>query len=277
MTDRYAVFGHPVAHSKSPFIHRAFAEQTGQDLDYEAIDPGAEGFAEAARRFFAEGGRGANVTLPFKEEALALADEALPRAREAGAANTLIAREGRLLADNTDGVGLVRDLTRRHGVPLAGAEVLLVGAGGAARGVLGPILRERPRRLVLANRTPARAETLARAFAALAAETGEKLDVQTWDALRPPFTLLINATSASLAGELPPLPPELFAARPFVYDMMYGAAPTPFLREAARHGAHTADGLGMLVEQAAESFFLWRGVRPDAQAVYARLRAALAG
>ena len=277
MTDRYAVFGHPVAHSKSPFIHHAFAEQTGQDLRYEAIDPGAEGFAAAARRFFAEGGKGANVTLPFKEQALALADEALPRAREAGAANTLIAREGRLLADNTDGVGLVRDLTRRHGVTLAGAEVLLVGAGGAARGVLGPILRERPRRLVLANRTPARAETLARAFAALAAETGVKLDVQTWDALRPPFTLLINATSASLAGELPPLPPELFAARPFVYDMMYGAAPTPFLREAARHGAHTADGLGMLVEQAAESFFLWRGVRPDAQAVYARLRAALAG
>ncbi|MBI5781282.1 MAG: shikimate dehydrogenase [Rhodocyclales bacterium] len=277
MTDRYAVFGHPVVHSKSPFIHRAFAGQTGQDLDYEAIDPGADGFAEAVRRFFAEGGRGANVTLPFKEEALALADEALPRAREAGAANTLIAREGRLLADNTDGAGLVRDLKLRHGVPLAGAEVLLVGAGGAARGVLGPLLRERPQRLVIANRTPARAEALARAFAPLAASHEVALEARPFDALRPPFTLVINATSASLAGEIPPLPSELFAARPFVYDMMYGASPTPFLREAARHGAKTADGLGMLVEQAAESFFLWRGVRPDAQAVYLRLRAALGG
>lgn len=265
MTDRYAVFGHPIAHSKSPQIHAAFARQTGQDMRYEAILAPLDGFAESVARFAAEGGRGANVTVPFKEEAFRLAARLTPRAERAGAVNTLAFDADGVLGDNTDGAGLVADLTRNLKRPLAARRILLVGAGGAARGVIAPLLEQAPAELVIANRTPSRAEQLAQLFDGRVRPCG-------FDALDAPFDVVINATAASLAGELPPLPPQVFGAGALAYDMMYGRD-TPFLAFARAHGADTADGLGMLVEQAAEAFFLWRGVRPDTAPVIAALRA----
>ncbi len=266
MTDRYAVFGHPIAHSKSPLIHAAFARQTGQDMTYEAILAPQNGFANSVAAFAASGGHGANVTVPFKEEAHALADRLTARAQRAGAVNTLTFEPGGSLGDNTDGAGLVTDLQDNLGVRIADARVLLLGAGGAARGVLGPLLDCAPAALLIANRTPARAETLAGLF-------GDGVRGCSFDCIEGRFDLVVNATAASLAGELPPLPHALFAPGALAYDMMYGRD-TPFLAFARARGAATADGLGMLVEQAAEAFFVWRGVRPETAPVIAALRAA---
>ena len=266
MTDRYAVFGHPIAHSKSPLIHAAFARQTGQDMSYEAILAPKDGFAASVAAFVASGGRGANVTVPFKEEAFRLAGRLTPRAQRAGAVNTLVF-DGGALGDNTDGAGLVADLTRNLLRPLAGRRILLLGAGGAARGVLEPLLEQRPAALVIANRTVARAEALAKEF-----DRGVRACGFDFGAVDAAFDVVINATAASLAGELPPLPARAFGPETLAYDMMYGRD-TPFLAFAREHGATTADGLGMLVEQAAEAFELWRGIRPDTGPVIAALRA----
>jgi shikimate dehydrogenase len=266
MTDRYAVFGHPIAHSQSPAIHAAFACQTGQDLRYEAILAPLDGFAASVAAFVAAGGRGANVTVPFKEEAFRLAARLSGRAERAGAVNTLAFEDGAILGDNTDGAGLVADLVRNLKRDLAGARILLLGAGGAARGVAGPLLDLRPAALVIANRTAGRAGELARLFDRNAVGCG-------FEAVEGRFDLVVNATAASLVGELPPLPPDVFAPDALAYDMMYGRD-TPFLAFARERGAATADGLGMLVEQAAEAFFGWRGVRPDTAPVITGLRTA---
>jgi shikimate dehydrogenase len=265
MTDHYAVFGHPIAHSKSPHIHAAFARQTGQDMTYEAILAPLDGFAASVAAFIAAGGRGANVTVPFKEEAFELASRLSPRAERAGAVNTLAFDANGILGDNTDGAGLVADLTRNLHCTLAGTRILLLGAGGAARGVIGPLLDQRPATLVIANRTVSRAQELADLFDRGVLACG-------FDAVNTPFDLVINATAASLAGELPPLSPGIFTVDTLAYDMMYGRD-TPFLGFARAEGAATADGLGMLVEQAAEAFHRWRGVRPDTAPVIAALRA----
>jgi len=265
MTDRYAVFGHPIAHSKSPQIHAAFARQTGQDMRYEAILAPLEGFADSVSAFIAAGGRGANVTIPFKEEAFRLANRLSPRAQRAGAVNTLVFDADGILGDNTDGAGLVADLSRNLHRTLAGKRILLLGAGGAARGVIEPLLEQQPAELVIANRTVRRAEELAELF-------GHGVRACGFDAADTPFDVVINATAASLAGDLPPLSPQVFTVDTLAYDMMYGRD-TPFLTFARTHGASTADGLGMLVEQAAEAFYLWRGVRPDTAPVIAALRA----
>ncbi len=270
MPARYAVIGNPVAHSRSPWIHAEFARQTGQDLTYEAILAPLDGFAQAVRAFRDAGGRGMNVTVPFKREAFELSDAPSPRAQQAGAVNTLTFEEGRILGDNTDGAGLVRDLEQNLGFPLAGRRVLLMGAGGAARGVLFPLLARGLARLTIANRTVSRAEELA----ASARSAGYR-DVAAcgYDALAgQTFDLVINSTSVSLAGELPPLPRGLFAPGSLAYDLVYGQGTTPFLRQARAQGAgRIADGLGMLVEQAAESFQVWRGVRPATRSVIERL------
>jgi len=275
MTDRYVLFGNPVAHSPSPSIHAAFAAQTHQDLSYERLLVPLGEFAAAAAAFFAGGGCGGNVTLPFKADAHAFASRLTERARRAGAVNTLAREEdGGVLGDNTDGVGLVRDLVANLGWVIAGQRVLVLGAGGATRGALGPLLEQRPALLHIANRTAEKAVALAREFADLGAVTGSGYAEL---AAKPPFDLLINATSASLSGEVPALPASALGAGCAAYDMMYGAAPTPFLRWAAEQGvAALADGLGMLVEQAAESFALWRGVRPQTAPVIAAVRASLA-
>jgi shikimate dehydrogenase len=268
MTDSYAVFGNPISHSKSPLIHAAFARQTGQDLTYSALLAPLDGFAAAVDDFRAAGGLGANVTVPFKEQAHALATRLTPRARAAGAVNTLQFEADGVLGDNTDGAGLVRDLVANLGVTLAGKRILLMGAGGAARGVILPLLEQQPANLFIANRTADKAIALVQAFAA-----GSKLSGGGYAALEGSFDVVINATAASLAGDLPPLPDDVFAADALAYDMMYGRD-TPFLAFARDHGARTADGLGMLVEQAAEAFLLWRGVRPDTEPVIQMLRGA---
>ncbi len=270
-TDRYAVIGNPIAHSKSPLIHGLFAEQTGQAMSYERILAPLDGFRDAVMRFRAEGGRGMNVTVPFKLEAFALAHTLSERAARAGAVNTLIFHaDGVIEGDNTDGAGLVRDLLRQ-GAKIAGARVLLLGAGGAVRGVLAPLLAERPARLVIANRTAGKAAQLALDFTDLGTITGCGFDALAGLS----FDLVINGTSASLSGELPPLPDGLLAPGAVAYDMAYGSEPTPFQRWAEAHGAKLAlDGLGMLAEQAAESFLRWRGMRPDTAPVRVALRKA---
>ena len=270
MSDRYAVAGNPVAHSRSPYIHAAFARQTGQDIEYRRLLLPVDGFAEGARVFFANGGKGMNVTVPFKLDAHALADRLSPRAHAAGAVNTLaLNADGTLLGDNTDGAGLVRDIRANLGWPIAGARVLLIGAGGAARGVVGPLLAEAPADLLVVNRTAARAVELAALFSAegpVRAGVPEQAAGQVFD-------LVINASSAGLSGEVPALPQGTIGPQTRCYDMVYGNEPTPFLRAAAAQGAVAlADGLGMLVEQAAESFHLWRGLRPDTAPVIASLR-----
>ncbi|MBN9420885.1 MAG: shikimate dehydrogenase [Candidatus Accumulibacter sp. 66-26] len=274
MTDRYAVFGNPIAHSKSPAIHADFARQTAQDLVYEALLAPLDGFADAVRAF-AAGGRGANVTVPFKEEAYRLASRLTPRAELAGAVNTLLFATGEIVGDNTDGAGLVRDLCANLGCALAGQRILLLGAGGAARGALGPLLDAHPAALVVANRTPDKARELAARFSAHFAAHGPVRGCAYPELAGQTFDLVINATSASLGGELPPLPAGVFAPDSLAYDMMYGKGDTPFMAFARAQGAaRVADGLGMLVEQAAEAFFVWRGVRPDGAPLLARLRAA---
>lgn len=268
--DAYAVIGNPVAHSRSPEIHARFAAQTGQELSYERLPAPLQSFRAVVLSFIANGGKGANVTLPFKLEAYALADRLTERARLAGAVNTLKFEEGGILGDNTDGAGLVRDIVRNAGIALTGRRVLLLGAGGAARGALPPLLEQHPAELVLTNRTHARARELATQFAAYG-----NLTATGYAGLRGVFDVVINATSASLAADLPPLPADIFVPTTLAYDMMYGSQPTVFMEFARRHGAIVRDGLGMLIEQAAESFFLWRGVWPQTADVSAALRAQL--
>ncbi len=275
MTDHYAVMGNPITHSKSPQIHALFAQQTQQQLIYEAILVPLDGFADAVAEFRAGGGKGLNITVPFKQEAWALAAEHTERARRAGAVNTLWFRDdGTTLADTTDGIGLVRDLTLNHHISLAAKRVLILGAGGAVRGVLEPILAEHPVSVVVANRTASKAHELALLFAGLGSISG-----CGFDELRgQQFDLVINGTAASLAGEVPPLPDDLLANNASCYDMMYGATPTAFQCWATARGTvHSLDGLGMLVEQAAEAFTLWRGVRPETGAVIRALRQSLVG
>lgn len=268
MIDRYAVIGHPVAHSKSPAIHAAFARQTGEKMVYDRIEAPLQGFAESVADFFVQGGAGCNVTVPFKEEAFQFANTLTERARMAGAVNTLWLDDEGVVGDNTDGAGLLRDLAR-HG-HLRGERVLLLGAGGAARGVLGPLLAAGPARLVVANRTLNRAEALATLCTPPAATVLQGVGLEE---IEGPFDWVINATSTSLAGKALPLPGNCFAPGAIAYDMMYGQEETPFLAQARQSGAALRlDGLGMLVEQAAEAFFLWRGKRPDTAPVLAELR-----
>jgi len=268
--DRYAVVGDPIGHSRSPAIHTLFARQTGQRLSYAALRVPAGGLAAAVAAFRAAGVRGLNVTVPLKEEAFGLAATRTPRAARAGAVNTLLLDgPGAPRGDNTDGCGLVRDLGANLGVELAGRALLVLGAGGAVRGILEPLLGERPARLVIANRTAARAAALAAEFAGLGPVTGGGFAALAGAR----FDLVINATAASLQGAGLALPESLAIADGLAYDLVYAAAPTPFLRWAEGHGAaRVADGLGMLVEQAAESFALWRGVRPQTAPVIAALR-----
>ena len=273
--DLYCVMGHPVAHSRSPWIHQRFAALTDQALDYERQLVPLDGFAQAVQQFAQAGGRGCNVTVPFKHEAAQCADSCSPRVHLAGAANTLVLAQGRIHADNTDGLGLVADITRNAGVPLAGRDVLLVGAGGAGAGVLGPLLEQGPRSLVVANRTLARAQVLVQSHLALAALQKTKLLALDLQGLEHDFDLIINATASSLEGAGVPVPAQVLRPGCLAYDMMYGPAAQGFLHWATQHGAQARDGLGMLVEQAAEAFALWRGVRPPAAQVLAELRALL--
>ena len=271
MSDLYAVFGNPIAHSKSPQIHSAFAEQTGQQLSYSAQLVPVDGFREAAERFFADGGRGLNITVPFKEQAWRYAARLSTRARHAGAVNTLALQpDGTLLGDTTDGVGMVTDIRDNLGWHIRNKRVLILGAGGAVRGVLEPLLAEQPGLLTIANRTVEKALQLATGFGAAGSVNGCGFDQLAGQQ----FDLIINGTSASIAGELPPLPEAILAEGACCYDMMYGSEPTVFMRWASGHGAsQVADGLGMLVEQAAESFALWREVRPETKGVIEQLRA----
>jgi len=280
MTDRYAVIGNPVSHSKSPWLHYEFARSTRQDMDYRAIEAPLDAFPHTVNAFRASGGRGANVTLPFKEEAFRLCTGLSERALAAGAVNTLVldrtspvgdsalAGDSIVWGDNTDGAGLVRDLEANLGFSLSGRRVLLMGAGGAARGVVAPLISAGVAALFIANRTAARAEALARrhpgASTHVVGGSYEVLESQRFD-------LVLNATSASLGDAMPPLPRGLFSPGALAYDMVYGRD-TPFLAFARGEGARALDGSGMLVEQAAESFFLWRGIRPDTRAVLAALR-----
>ena len=273
--DLYCVMGHPVAHSRSPWIHQRFAALTDQALDYERQLVPLDGFAQAVQQFAQAGGRGCNVTVPFKHEAAQCADSCSPRVHLAGAANTLVLAQWRIHADNTDGLGLVADITRNAGVPLAGRDVLLVGAGGAGAGVLGPLLEQGPRSLVVANRTLARAQALVQSHAELAALQKTKLLALDLQGLEHDFDLIINATASSLEGAGVPVPAQVLRPGCLAYDMMYGPAAQGFLHWATQHGAQARDGLGMLVEQAAEAFALWRGVRPPAAQVLAELRALL--
>jgi shikimate dehydrogenase len=263
--DRYAVIGNPVTHSKSPWIHAQFARATGEDLEYGSIEAPPDEFVRAVEAFRAQGGKGLNVTLPFKAEAFRFCAGTSARAAAAQAVNTLVLDRGKPWGDNTDGVGLVRDLESNLGRRLAGARVLLMGAGGAAQGVLAPLADAGAEQIVVANRTLPRAQALAARVRGASACSYEALAGQSFD-------LVVNATSAGLSGELPPLPKGLFRHGAFAYEMVYGRD-TAFLSMARAAGAGTSDGLGMLVEQAAESFQVWRGIRPETGAVLAALRA----
>jgi shikimate dehydrogenase len=275
---RYAVIGNPIAHSRSPAIHAQFAAQTDQDMVYDRLLAPLDAFVATVAAFRAEGGRGLNVTLPFKTEAFRLADSLTPRAALAGAVNTLAFDADRVLGDNTDGAGLVDDIEHRIDLPLAGARVLLLGAGGAARGVVQPFLAAGIDRLMIVNRTAARAgELVSDLGARLPAADAEKLSAGGFDAIAGGFDLIINATSAGLADASPPVPAAAWSGVRLALDMVYAAQPTAFMRAAADAGCpRVEDGLGMLVAQAAESFALWRGVRPATLPVYAMLREQLA-
>lgn len=269
--DRYAVIGNPIGHSKSPQVHSLFAQQTRQAMVYEPLLAPIDGFAGVVHDFIDRGGCGANVTVPFKLEAFALAQELTPRAQSAGAVNTLSFSAGRIKGDNTDGIGLVRDIMINAAVPLKGRSVLLLGAGGAARGVILPLIEAHIASLVIANRTQDRALELAEHFS----PSTVPVSVSTFEQLDRSYDVIINATSASLSSDLPPLPDAVFGLETLAYDMMYGARPTVFMQHAAQRGAQVRDGLGMLVEQAAESFHIWRGVRPETASVYQWLRGQL--
>lgn len=267
MTDKYAVIGNPIKHSKSPLIHAEFAKQTGQDISYEAILAPPDGFVETVKRLIAEGYKGANVTVPFKFEAYDLCDVLTERAQHAGAVNTLIFTFNHIKGDNTDGAGLIRDIASNFGIALQGARILILGAGGAAQGVFQPILAQQPATLVVANRTLDKAQKMA-------SQHANKVTACTFEDLKnQSFDLIINATSTGLTDTALPIPDTIFAKDCLAYDMMYGRE-TPFMAQARAAGAQVADGLGMLVEQAAEAFYLWRGVRPQTVPVIAQLRKA---
>lgn len=271
--DKYAVFGNPIKHSKSPAIHAAFAAQCGHQLQYRAVLVPAGGFNQAARGFFEEAGAGLNVTVPFKQDAFAFADRLSDRAQRAGAVNTLtLCADGCIEGDNTDGIGLVRDMIVNLGWAVRGLRVLMLGAGGAARGVLEPLLKEQPKELLIVNRSPQKAQQLAAEFADIG-----RLEGGAYSLLgERSFDLIINATSAGLSGQMPELPATVLTERSCCYDMVYGAEPTAFMRWAAHHAAWAvADGLGMLVEQAAQSFYLWRHVRPATGPVIHQIREGL--
>lgn len=271
--DRYVVFGNPISQSKSPFIHTLFARQTNQPLTYTTSSPDKDSFNQAAKDFFAEGGKGCNVTVPFKEDAYKFATRLTERAQLAGAVNTLKKLDdGEIIGDNTDGEGLVQDLLQ-YQVPLKGTRILLIGAGGAARGVIKPLLDQQPSEIVVTNRTFSKAELLADMFSEYgnisACEMGEVAES---------FDVIINSTSSSLSGDLPAISADIFSSRSVVYDMMYGAGQTTFNRWANEQGVAIAyDGLGMLVGQAAESFMLWRGLRPGTRQILRELRKNLEG
>lgn len=269
MTDQYAVFGNPINHSKSPAIHRQFAEQTGQDLHYAKQLVAEDAFVKTAQAFFDEGGKGLNVTVPFKVEAFQFAQKLTPRAQRAGAVNTLAMQaNGTVLGDNTDGIGMVHDM-HNLGWELQGKRILIVGAGGAVRGIMQPVLAEHPTQVVIANRTASKAEELAAHFHDL----GDVQALSFEQLVGQRFDVVINGTSASLSGDLPPLPNGLLNPNACCYDLMYGAEPTVFLKWAAEQGAvNLADGLGMLVGQAAEAFYLWRQIRPEVVPVITALR-----
>ncbi len=271
--DRYAVFGNPIGHSKSPFIHTLFARQTNQSLTYTAECAPVGGFIEAVTAFFAEDGKGCNVTLPFKEEAYQFASRLTERAQLAGAVNTLKKLDdGEIIGDNTDGAGLVQDLLQ-HQVVLEGARILIIGAGGAARGVIPPLLAQKPASLTITNRTFTKAVALAELFSAYGAVTAKEMN-----AISQEYDVIINSTSASLSGELPNISPVIFAPNSTSYDMMYGCGDTKFNLWAKEHGAaQVYDGLGMLVGQASESFMLWRGLRPGTKQILRELRKNLEG
>jgi shikimate dehydrogenase len=267
MTDKYCVIGNPIAQSRSPEIHMAFARAAGQSISYERCLVAVDAFDDTIRRLVAEGYKGANVTAPFKLDAARIATRLSERARAAGAVNTLVFAHGEIFGDNTDGAGLVADIVANAGVPLAGKRILIVGAGGAARGVLLPFLNEGPRELVIVNRTRAAADALAAQFAGVA--------VTDFAAIDAPFDIVVNATSASLSGVLPPLPALTFCQDTLALDMMYGNKPGVFLEFAAAQGATTRDGLGMLVEQAAEAFAVYRGIRPATRQLLDDMRSRL--
>jgi len=271
MSDHYAVIGNPVEHSLSPQIHARFAALTGEDIEYGKLLCELDEFTATATQFFAAGGRGMNITVPFKQDAFNFADLLSLRAQAAGAVNTLILHNnGEREGDNTDGVGLVRDLAQNQGLKLSEMRILVLGAGGAVRGVLAPLLEQNPVSLTVANRTAEKAKLLAQRFSELGAIRGIGLSETSEFA---PYDLIINATSAGLSKENPTLPDSLFADGANAYDMLYASEPTPFLRWANTQGVNQCqDGFGMLVEQAAESFFLWRGVRPDTKQVIQDMR-----
>jgi len=268
VTDRYAVIGNPVAHTLSPRIHAAFAQQTSEDIEYGMILAPIGEFASTVNRFRAEGGRGLNVTVPFKLDAFAFATRLTERAQSAGAVNTLQFENGAVLGDNTDGAGLVADIARL-GISIPGKRILLMGAGGAARGVVLPLLDQKPALVAIANRTVSKAVALAEQSARYGSIRGGSYANFSDER----FDIVINATSASLHGVVPPLADRTFATATLAYDMVYGDRPTPFLAAAKAHGVRNfANGLGMLIEQAAESFYLWRGVRPQTASIIAMLR-----
>ena len=270
MTDKYAVIGNPIGHSKSPLIHTEFARQTEQDMEYSAIEVPLDSLASSLQQLRdILKLKGINITVPFKEQAWQLVEDKSERAKRAGAINTLIFNEdGSTYGDNTDGVGLCRDLTDNHDIELQGKRILLLGAGGAARGVVEPLLAYQPAELFIANRTASKAQQLARLFADLGPVKGGG-----FDDIEPAFDVVINATAASLQGEVPPLPDTLLAEQASCYDMMYSDSDTAFVSWAKTHGAAKAiDGLGMLVEQAAEAFRLWRQKTPNTKSVIAMIR-----
>ena len=274
MTDLYAVMGNPINHSKSPSIHAQFAEQAKQDLVYSAMLVPKEGFEPAVKDFFKGSGKGLNITVPFKEQAFQLATVLTPRAQTAQAVNTLVLQEdGSILGDNTDGAGLVRDLVMNQHVEITGKRILVIGAGGAVRGILQPFLEQDPEHIVIVNRTFEKAQLLADNF-----KDFGSIEAKEFEALTESFDVIINGTSASLSGELPPLPDLVVGNETAVYDMMYAKELTPFLVWAQNLGAKKIiDGLGMLVEQAAVSFEIWRGVKPDSVTVLTDLREQLQG
>ncbi len=278
MIDRYAVIGNPVAHSRSPWIHARFAEQTQQAMNYERVLGAIGAFSADVTAFIEAGGRGLNVTVPFKLDAYALATTLTPRASAAGAVNTLKAGpNGDILGDNTDGVGLVHDIESNLGVSLKGARVLLLGAGGAARGVVLPLFDSGLAALSIVNRTASKAELLADHFADAARAANVRFSGGGVESVEAgPYDVIVNATAGSLHGAIPECDPGSFGPGTLAYDMMYSAEPTVFMRHALGLNARPADGLGMLVEQAAESFYVWRGVRPETDGVLRALRAEIA-
>jgi shikimate dehydrogenase len=271
LSDKYAVLGNPIAHSKSPQIHAAFAKQTGQNISYEAILAPFEGFAITVEQLMLAGYKGVNVTVPFKFEAFEMCSELSPRALHAGAVNTMqyLPQRGCWFGDNTDGAGLVRDITQNLGTALKGARVLLLGAGGAAQGVLLPILEQSPASVVVANRTIEKAERMVSKLVGFT----HLSQASTFGGLQGQFDIIINATSTGLTDTALPIADSIFAKNCLAYDMMYGRE-TPFMAQARANGAQVADGLGMLVEQAAEAFYIWRGVRPETAPVIQLLRSA---